>query len=212
MKIIASAAILNIIRDALFCVWPLQAGCTAAAAATGLATVISSTLMVKALKGRDMLPSLKLPIKKEFKALAEFTGPLLAITLTRMAGFANMQRRAMALGTESLARYQLCSNLLLFFILFGEPLSQLGQTKLPSLIDSGNTKETMATFRSILALSTFAAAGVGSAAYLAATFGPGLSSSDVAVQAVARSAAPALFFAVSQTVVGIAADGAMLAS
>merc|ERR1719296_297721 len=63
----------------------------------------------------------------------------------------------MMLGMESLAGYQLCINLLIFFILFGEPLSQLGQTKLPSLIDSNRTEEAMATFKSIITLSTFAA-------------------------------------------------------
>ena len=212
LKIIASAAILNIIGDALFCVWPLQTGCGGAAAATSLATLISSGWMVTALKRKGMLPRLKIPNWKECRALMEFTGPLLAITLTRMAGFMNMQRRAMTLGMESLAGYQLCMNLLVFFILFGEPLSQLGQTKLPSLIDSNKTEEAMATFKSILTLSTFAAVGVGSAAYLTALLGPGIFSSSVAVQAVARAAAPTLFFAVSQTVVGIAVDGAMMAS
>jgi len=212
LKIIASAAILNVIGDALFCVWPLQTGCGGAAAATSLATLISSGWMVTALKRKGMLPRLKIPNWKECRALMEFTGPLLAITLTRMAGFMNMQRRAMTLGMESLAGYQLCMNLLVFFILFGEPLSQLGQTKLPSLIDSNKTEEAMATFKSILTLSTFAAVGVGFAAYLTASLGPGIFSSSVAVQAVARAAAPTLFFAVSQTVVGIAVDGAMMAS
>jgi len=212
LKIIASAAVLNVLGDAAFCVWPLQTGCGGAAAATAIATLASTGMMVKALKNRDILPGLKLPNKKECRSLMEFTGPLLAITLTRMAGFMNMQRRATTLGMESLAGYQLCMNLLVFFILFGEPLSQLGQTKLPALIDSGDAEEAMATFRSLLALSTFAAAGVGFAAYLAASFGTGLFSSDLAVRAAAGAAAPALFLAVSQTVVGIAVDGCMMAS
>lgn len=212
LKIIASAAVLNVIGDALFCVWPCRMGCGGAAAATAIATLISSGWMVSALGSQGMLPRLKVPDKKECRALLGFTGPLLAITLTRMAGFINMQRRAMTLGTTNLAGYQLCTNLLIFFILFGEPLSQLGQTKLPALIDGNRTEEAMATFRSILILSTFAAIGVGAAAFLTATFGPGLFSSNAAVQAVARSTAPTLFLAVSQTIVGIAVDGALMAS
>ena len=213
LKIIASGAILNVILDTAFCVWPLRTGCGGAAAATALATLVSTGMMVLALGRKKILPRLKIPTKDECRELMSFTGPLLAITLTRMAGFVNMQKRAMMLGTtEALAGYQLCSNLLTFFILFGEPLSQLGQTKLPALIDSKNQDEAKATFKSILLLSTFAAVGVGGAAYLTALLGPGLFSSDPGVQAVAKATAPILFFAVSQTIVGIAVDGCLLAS
>src|SRR5210317_2038390 len=82
-----------------------------------------------------------IPKKNELAALGEFMGPLLAITLTRMSGFMNMQRRAMTFGVTALAGYQLCMNLLIFFVLFGEPLSQLGQTKLPGLIENENSRE-----------------------------------------------------------------------
>mmetsp|Transcript_11664 Transcript_11664/g.24889 ORF Transcript_11664/g.24889 Transcript_11664/m.24889 type:complete len:526 (+) Transcript_11664:125-1702(+) len=212
LKIITGAALLNVIGDAALCAWPLQMGCGGAAAATAFATLISSGWMVQALRKKGMMPKLKFPNMSEFRDLMGFTGPLLAITLTRMAGFMNMQRRAMTLGLTNLAGYQLCLNLLIFFILFGEPLSQLAQTKLPSLIDSDKTEEAMATFKSILVLSTFAAVGVGGAAYLTAMLGPGLFSSNISVQAVAKATAPTLFLAVSQTIVGIAVDGAMMAS
>ncbi|KAL3790228.1 hypothetical protein ACHAW5_004338 [Stephanodiscus triporus] len=212
LKIIASAAVLNVIGDALFCAWPLKMGCGGAAAATALATLVSSGWMVSDLTRRRMMPRLKIPNWKECGALMEFTGPLLAITLTRMAGFMNMQRKAMTFGLESLAGYQLCMNLLVFFILFGEPLSQLAQTKLPSLIDSNKADEAMAIFKSIMILSTFAAMGVGAVGYLTALLGSGMFTSNVAVQAVAKSTAPVLFFAVSQTIVGIAVDGALMAS
>ncbi|KAL9178994.1 hypothetical protein ACHAXT_011967 [Thalassiosira profunda] len=213
LKIIAGAAALNVLGDGLFCAWPLRMGCGGAAAATALATLVSSGWMVQSLKKRNMLPPLKVPNKSECLELLSFTGPLLAITLTRMAGFVNMQRRAMLLGsTEMLAGYQLCSNLLIFFILFGEPLSQLGQTKMPALIDSGDTGEALATFKSILVLSSFAAIGVGAAAYLTAFLGPGMFSSSVGVQAVAKATAPMLFSAVSTTIVGIAVDGMAIAS
>jgi len=211
LKIISAAAILNVIGDALFCVG-FKWGCGGAAAATSLATLLSSIWMVLALKKRDMMPQLKIPTRKECSSLMEFTGPLLAITLTRMAGFINMQKTAMTLGTESLAGYQLVMNLLTFYLLFGEPLSQLGQTKLPALIDGDKTKDAMATFKSIMTISIFAAAGVGGIAYLTALLGPGLFSSNVAVQQVAKSTAPTLFWAVAMTIMGIAVDGTMMAS
>ncbi|KAK1748956.1 multidrug and toxic compound extrusion (MATE) family protein [Skeletonema marinoi] len=212
LKIISCAAVANVVGDALFCVWPIRGGCGGAAAATTCATLISSFWMVAALRKKQLLPCLRIPKKSELASLGEFTGPLLAITLTRMAGFLNMQRRAMTLGVTALAGYQLSMNLLIFFILFGEPLSQLGQTKLPGLIEDGNAKEAMATLKSILLLSVFAAVGVGAAACLTAFLGPGLFSSDLGVQAVAKGAAPMLFLAVAMTIMGIAIDGAMMAS
>ena len=160
--------------------------------------------MVTTLRKKELLPALRTPKKKELAALGEFMGPLLAITLTRMSGFLNMQRRAMTLGVTALAGYQLCMNLLIFFVLFGEPLSQLGQTKLPGLIENADGKEAMATLRSILMLSVFAAVGVGAAAYMTSAFGPMMFSSDLGVQAVAKGAAPMLFVAVSMCIMGIA--------
>ena len=168
--------------------------------------------MVNALKKKKLLPALRKPKKSELAALGQFTGPLLAITLTRMAGFLNMQRRAMELGVTALAGYQLTMNLLVFFILFGEPLSQLGQTQLPGLIEDGNKKEAMETLKSILMLSIFTAVGVGATACFTSIFATVLFSSDLGVQAVARGAAPMLFLAVSMTIMGIAIDGAMMAS
>lgn len=99
-----------------------------------------------------------------------------------------------------------------FFLLFGEPLSQLAQTKLPSLIDSNQTKEAFDTFKSLMLISLFAAAGVGVAAGCTAFFAPGLFSSSLAVQTVSKSTAPVLCLSVAATVVAIAVDGSMMAS
>lgn len=93
-----------------------------------------------------------------------------------------------------------------------EPLSQLAQTKLPSLIDSNKSEEVLSTFKSILSLSIFAAVGVGAAAFATAFFGAGMFSSNVGVQAVAKATAPMLFLAVSTTIVGTTVDGAVMAS
>ncbi|KAL3800693.1 hypothetical protein ACHAWO_013235 [Cyclotella atomus] len=212
LKIISAAALLNVLGDSLLCVWPLKGGCGGAAAATSLATLISSAWMAKALNERGMCPRFKLPTKKELGSLMEFTGPLLMITFIRMTGFLNMQRRAMSLGVTALAGYQLVTNFLIFFILFGEPLSQIGQTQLPALIDSRDVEKARETYKSIMMLSLFAAVGVGAVAFLTATFGAGMFSSDLGVLAEARNSAPALFTAVVATILGIGVDGCMMAS
>lgn len=120
------------------------------------------------------------------------------------------------LGSESrkqnLAGYQLCMNLMMFFILFGEPLSQLSQTKLPYLLDEEDGPAILANLKSVLSLAGVASVAVGAVAYLSAMFGSTAISSDVAVQLVAKNSAPALFAAVATAVFAIAVDGTMLAS
>lgn len=212
LKIIGLAAVVNFIADYLMCVWPLRLGCAGAAAATSFATLFSCGFMLKALAKKKILPRIKLPSKKKFSELLEFTGPLLLITITRLGGFIAMQRAAMKLGVQGLAGYQLCINLMMLFLLFGEPLSQLSQTKLPSLLDDEDGPAVFANLKSVLTLAGITSIGVGAAAYAAAAFGSGAISSDVAVQLVAKESAPALFMAVATTIFAVAVDGAMLAS
>ena len=199
LKIVALAAVVNVIGDAACCVWPLRMGCGGAAAATAFATLVSSSFMVRSLKRKDLLPTLKFPNRKEILALLEFTGPLLAITLTRLLGSINMQRAASRLGVNHLAAYQMSTNLMFLFMLFGEPLSQLSQTQLPALVDSKNAKGPLirATLKSILVLAVMAAVGVGGVAGLTLSLGTGIFSSDAAVQALAKGVAPSLFCAVA---------------
>jgi Na+-driven multidrug efflux pump len=135
LKIIGLSAMVNILGDYLLCVWPLQWGCGGAAAATAVATLVSSACMIQALKAKNLLPAIRIPTKRQLWDLMEFTGPLMAITVTRLIGFVSMQRAAMRMGVQTTAAYQLSINLVVFFLLFGEPLSQLSQTKLPALID-----------------------------------------------------------------------------
>ena len=214
LKIVALAAAVNIIGDAFCCVWPLRMGCGGAAAATAFATLVSSSFMMRSLKRKDLLLKLKIPNKKEILALLEFTGPLLAITLTRLLGSINMQRAASRLGVNQLAAYQMSTNLMFLFMLFGEPLSQLSQTQLPALVDSKEAKGPLitATLKSILTLATMAAVGVGGVAGLVLYFGTGIFSSDATVQALAKGVAPSLFLAVATGIFTVAVDGAMLAS
>jgi len=212
LVIVATAALLNIFGDALFCAWPFRWGCAGAAAATSFATLLSSGLMLVALKKKHLLPSVKLPKKKELLSLLEFTGPLLAITITRLIGFVAMQKRAMTLGVQPLAAYQLCINVVMFFLLFGEPLSQLSQTKLPPLVDAEDGDAILANLKSVLILGLGASIAVGLSSFVAVRFGAFLFTSDPSVQLMARNAAPAVFWAVSSAIMAVTVDGAMLAS
>ena len=134
------------------------------------------------------------------------------ITLTRLGGMISMQRRAMSLGVQQLAAYQLGINMMVFFVLFGEPLSQLFQTKLPAMIDVKDHVSVKSTFKSVLKLASITSVSVAALAGLTLYFGAAAFTHDVAVQGLAQQVAPSLFFAVMATIFGIAMDGSMLAS
>jgi putative MATE family efflux protein len=212
LVIVATAALLNIAGDYLLCMWPFRWGCAGAAAATSIATLLSSGLMLVALKRKDLLPKVRLPSKKEMISLSEFTGPLLAITITRLVGFVAMQRRAMTLGLQPLAAFQLCINVVTFFLLFAEPLSQLSQTNLPPLMDADDGDAILANLKSVLTLGLGASVSVGALAFFVTRFMTGIFTSDSGVQLMAHAAAPAVFLAVSQAIMAVTVDGAMLAS
>jgi Na+-driven multidrug efflux pump len=212
LKIIGLAAAFNIVGDYALCVWPFRLGCSGAAAATAGATLLSSAFMMRGLKRKGLLPQIRIPTRKELRGLMEFTGPLMAITLTRLLGFISMQRRAMSLGVQNLAAYQVAINMMVFFVLFGEPLSQLFQTKLPALIDIEDRESVASTFKSVLKLAACTSVGVALLSFVALYCGAPLFTADVAVQGLARQVAPALSASVLTTIFAIAMDGAMLAS
>jgi Na+-driven multidrug efflux pump len=200
LKIIGMAAGVNVVGDYLLCVWPLRWGVSGAAAATSFATLFSSFFMIKALRRKSILPKVRLPTRKEIMGLTEFTGPLLAITITRLIGFVNMQRTAMGFGVKETAAYQLSINLVIFFLLFAEPLSQLSQTQLPGLVDANNGPEVRANLKSVLILGALTALGIGSVAGLTVAFGSSLFSSDLAVQTLSKQAAPSVFMTVATAI------------
>jgi Na+-driven multidrug efflux pump len=200
LKIIGLAAIVNVIGDFSLCVWPFRLGCAGAAVATSFATLFSSAFMVRALKKKGILPKIRLPTRKELSGLTEFTGPLMAITVTRLIGFVSMQRTAMRLGVKQTAAYQLSINLVLFFLLFGEPLSQLSQTELPALIDAEDGPAVKANLKSVLILGAFTALGIGAVAGLTLFLGTSIFSSDLVVQAMAKESAASVFLTVATAI------------
>lgn len=212
LKIIGLAAIVNVVGDALLCVYPLRWGCSGAAAATAFATLFSSGFLIKDLSKKKLLPRIKLPSIAEFKELFEYVGPLFIITITRLLGFVSMQRQAMTLGVQSLAGYQICVNTMILFLLFGEPLSQLFQTKLPALIDEKRKDSIVRTIKSVSSLALYTAVGVGTVSYLCLLLGTGFFTSDQAVQGIVQKTAPCVCIAIMAAILGVAVDGSLLAS
>jgi len=213
LKVVAIAAVVNIIGDYLCCVWPLRMGVAGAAAATAFSTVFSCAyLLFRTMTRKNLLPTIRIPTFQEAKELLTYVGPLMAIIITRLIGFVSMQRAAMKLGVTELATYQLCINALVFFLLFGEPLSQLNQTKLPSLLDAKDREGVVVTLRSVLTLAIATAFVIGGVAFGVLTLGSGIFTADRAVQALASSTAPWVFWSVVMAIMAVALDGAMLAS
>jgi len=212
LKIVAIAALFNIMGDAALCMWPLRWGCAGAAAATAGATLFSSAVMVKALRDKNLLPQIRLPKFQQLKELLEYALPLFAITITRISGFIAMQKSAMALGVQPLAAYQLCLNMMMFFLLFGEPLSQLSQTQLPALMAAQDGEAVRATLKSATLLALYTSLAVGGIAYAMVTWGSAIFTADAGVRLLAKQTAPAIFAAVSTSIFTVAVDGSMLAS
>ena len=211
LKIIGLGALVNLVADTLFCAYRPW-GCAGAAAATALATVVSAGCMVRALVRKQLLPRVAVPSKRDMRELLNFAGPLSAITVARLSGFIAMQKTAMRLGVQSLAGYQLGINLLMFFLLFGEPLSQVSQTQLPQLLDRDESSKVKQCLKSAWTLAAFTSIGIAAVAFLASFWGCGFFTADLELQAVAKATSPALFLAVATAIFTVAVDGAMLAS
>ena len=212
LKIIALAAIVNVVGDTLLCVYPLRWGCSGAAAATSFATLFSSFFLLKDLSRKQLLPKIRLPTISEFKELFDYVGPLFIITITRLVGFVSMQRQAMTLGVQPLAGYQVCVNTMIFFLLFGEPLSQLFQTKLPALIDEKRKDSIYRTIRSVSILAIYTALGVGVVSYSSLSLGTAFFTTDYNVQQIVQQTAPSVCIAIISAILGVAVDGSLLAS
>eukprot|EP00553_Chaetoceros_curvisetus_P010069 CAMPEP_0204620238 /NCGR_PEP_ID=MMETSP0717-20131115/6338_1 /ASSEMBLY_ACC=CAM_ASM_000666 /TAXON_ID=230516 /ORGANISM="Chaetoceros curvisetus" /LENGTH=184 /DNA_ID=CAMNT_0051634395 /DNA_START=22 /DNA_END=576 /DNA_ORIENTATION=+ len=115
-------------------------------------------------------------------------------------------------GTDALAAYQICINAMTFLSLFGEPLSQLHQTKLPAFLDAKDKKSTSSTMKSVLTLACFTSIGVGLVTLMTLAFGAGAFTSDPAVRAIVNSVLPAVTMSVISVILSVTFDGAMLAS
>ncbi len=212
LKIVILAAVVNVVADSLLCVYPFRWGCAGAAAATAFATLFSCGKMLMDLSKKKLLPQVRVPKLADLKELLEYVGPLFVLVISRLIGIVSMQRRAMTFGTDALAAYQICINTMTFFFLFGEPLSQLHQTKLPAFLDAKDKKSTSSTMKSVLTLACITSIGVGLVTLMTLAFGTGIFTADPAVQKIVKNVLPAVTTSVMSVILSVTFDGAMLAS
>ncbi|CAE8691320.1 unnamed protein product [Polarella glacialis] len=219
LKVVAVAVVANLLGDFFLCAWPLRLGVVGAAAATALATLLGCSLMVRALLRQGLLPRSwqswrsQLPRSLgELKPLLEYAGPLLIVIACRFLCLATLAFAAAALGTTSLAAYQVLVNLVTLFGLFGDPLSQTAQATLPPLLQQGKIAEARKAYKDLLALGVVGGLAIGALAAVTAYFGGSLFTSDPQVLEAVRQTAPAVVLAACTFVFAYPVDGGMLAA
>jgi len=215
LKVVGVTSLANVLGDFVLCAWPLRLGVVGAAGSTTAATVLGCALMARGLWRRGFMPRqpLRLPTSMDdMKPLLQYAGPLFMVVLCRFLGLASMALTAARLGNTALAAYQVVVNILLLFGLFGEPLSQAAQARLPPLLDKGDTSTARRRFSTLLSTGILAGLLLGSAASAFACLGGCLFTKDLAVLAAVARSAPALMVTVGFLVVAYPIDGAMLAA
>jgi len=121
--VVLSAAGINVVLDALLCVWPWQLGGTGVAIATATSTLVCCNLLVWSLCRKGLSPTICVPTRDEFVQMMECAGPLMMLTLSRILGWVLVQRSVNGMGVESLAAFQVCVNLTILFAYFGDPIT-----------------------------------------------------------------------------------------
>ncbi|KAJ8606031.1 hypothetical protein CTAYLR_010785 [Chrysophaeum taylorii] len=221
LRVVLGAAALNLVGDLALCCWPLQLGVSGAAAATSASTAAGAYMMLRALRNRGMLdddlwwrdylsPRRFTALKRELGPLFSYAGPLSAIVVTRLLGFAAMQVCAASFGTQHLAAYQIALNVFVLFAFFAEPLSQTAQAVCPPLVDGQNA---LALAKTILNLATLALLIGPLVAAACATFlrlaAPAMTS-DPGVLEVVKGTIPAVFATVLQLFLTTTLDGCIV--
>ena len=105
--------------------------------ATAQATTITATLIedlppVPEVAARD--PWFYIPTKEEFQEYFSFCGPVFCILLLKTSLWNSTTVAVAPTGAAALAAHQILINFFLYFIIFGDVLSQCSQTFLPALI------------------------------------------------------------------------------
>jgi len=212
LKVIISAQLVNFLGDFLLCCWPLRTGVAGAAAATAFGTLVQFCLMLRALRGRRLLPTVRVPTRHDLAPVLEYAGPLFVITTARIVGFTAMSFAAASIGTAQLAAYQVVISIFVVFVFVGGPMSSNAQTVMPPLVDSGDTQAARRTFANIFVLANIVSVFT-SAIYLAVvTYGAGGFTADVNVLHEITGSAFSSFLAAATLLVLGAVDGTMTAS
>mmetsp|Transcript_17723 Transcript_17723/g.40174 ORF Transcript_17723/g.40174 Transcript_17723/m.40174 type:complete len:390 (+) Transcript_17723:1261-2430(+) len=134
------AMVCNIIGDYMLCIKPFQFGLNGAAAATALATIMSTAILVLRLrKDQKALldgnaPLLTLPPLSDQWKLCKLAGPIFFVMVGKVTSYSMMTLKATSHGIISLASHTVLLRVFFFFTIFGDALSQTAQSYLPRLI------------------------------------------------------------------------------
>mmetsp|Transcript_24244 Transcript_24244/g.31550 ORF Transcript_24244/g.31550 Transcript_24244/m.31550 type:complete len:318 (+) Transcript_24244:2-955(+) len=158
-------------------------------------------------------------IRSELAPLVAYAGPLSAIVLARLAGFAAMSVTIASCGSVPLvAAYVLCLNIFFLFAFFAEPLSQTAQALVPPLLEatkkSDTAQEATRNLRKTLAnlgiLALTAGPLIAFACALVVRLGTPFASSDPQVLDLVFRSIPAVFLMCFQLTLTTSLDGAIV--
>lgn len=222
LKVVLTAAALNLVGDVFLCCWPLRLGVAGAAAATTASTALGAAMMLRALQRRGMLDKSqwwrdyvgfdvgKRDLRQELGPLFSYAGPLSAIVLTRLLGFAAMQLTAASFGTEHLAAYQISINAFILFVFFAEPLSQTAQAILPPLVDNRDAPALRKTMANLATLAVLIGPLVALACAGFLSLSTPFITNDPQVKRIVAGATPAVFLTCLQLFVTGSLDGCLV--
>lgn len=212
LRVVVSAQAVNFAGDFLLCCWPLRTGVAGAAAATAVSTLVGFSLMVRALRRRQLFPQPRLPSWSDALPVLEYAGPLFVITGARIIGFTAMSFTAAALGTAQLAAYQVIISLFVVFVFVSGPLSQNAQTLLPPLVDKGDKRALRRAFGNIFILASIVGAITALLYLITIRFGGTAFTSDGGVLREVVAASLSSFVSAATLLVLSAVDGALTAA
>lgn len=214
LKVVIIAACLNFAGDWLLCVWPLQLGVAGAAWATALSTLAGFSLMLQALHRKGLSPELRVLRKADLVPLLEYARPLAVVILTRFIGLTCMAMAAGTRGTTSVAAYQVLANVLILFGLCGEPLSQIAQTMLPSLLDEqvNDGKPAAKFLKNLFLLAMCVGLIAGCSAWCFMRYASSSFTRDAHVLHIVRQTAPVVAVCIASLVLQQPLDGTLVAA
>ena len=135
---VAVASACNLLGDYVF---TIKWGSNGAAAATALATIASTTVLLSANYRRlsnhtntEATQFLSLPDKKSFFQLFQLAGPIFFLMCGKIVCYNAMTLRANALGVAPMAAHAILLRIFFFFGTFADSISQAAQTFLPAIL------------------------------------------------------------------------------
>lgn len=166
--LIASAV--NVIADFILVVG-LNKGIAGAAWATTVSQFIAAAFLAGALSKGTSKVTLRFPKMKSISKFLSFCGPLFLVLLVKVVLWVYTIYATSTAGAVNLASHQILITIFLFFVIFGDVLSQCSQTYLPGLIVQKKYAESKSVWLEILKLGCVSGVLGGIASCFITTFG-----------------------------------------